>query len=175
MTRVQMCSEHPGLIVRHHEFENFPTGTTPHTTAPLDYLILALSILLKPFSAHPIDVAGAFISPLLALFGGLFLWCWSVKLRYRWVMLILYAVSPILVHGTELGRPDHQSLLILLVTIAICAECRLQDLQATCSARSFGRDRGLEPAAPCSRSDAIRESRIACHVRAWSLISAVAW
>src|SRR5262245_64808400 len=36
-------------------------------------------------------------------------------------MLILYAISPILVHGTELGRPDHQSLLILLVAIAICA------------------------------------------------------
>jgi hypothetical protein len=126
MTRVQMCSEHPGLIVRHHEFENFPTGTTPHTTAPLDYLILALSILLKPLSAHPIDLAGAFISPLLALFGGWFLWWWSVKLRYRWVMLILYALSPILVHGTELGRPDHQSLLILLVTIAICAEWSLK-------------------------------------------------
>jgi len=27
-----------------------------------------------------------------------------------------------LVHGTELGRPDHQSLSMLLVTIAICAE-----------------------------------------------------
>jgi len=37
-------------------------------------------------------------------------------------MLILYAISPILVHGTALGRPDHQSLSILLVTIAICAE-----------------------------------------------------
>ena len=45
-----------------------------------------------------------------------------MKFRYRWVMLILYAISPILVHGTELGRPDHQSLLMLLVTIAICAE-----------------------------------------------------
>jgi hypothetical protein len=44
MTRVRMCSEHPGLIVRHHDFENFPAGTTPHTTAPFDYLILALSI-----------------------------------------------------------------------------------------------------------------------------------
>ena len=50
----------------------------------------------------------------------------SVKLRYRWMMLILYAISPILVHGTELGRPDHQSLLMLLVTIAICAEWSLQ-------------------------------------------------
>jgi hypothetical protein len=49
MTRVRMCSKHPGLIVRHHDFENFPTGTTPHTTVPLDYLILGLSTLLKPF------------------------------------------------------------------------------------------------------------------------------
>jgi hypothetical protein len=122
MTRVQMCSEHPGLIVRHQSFENFPIGTTPHTTAPLDYLILALSVFVKLFSAHAIDLAGAFVSPLLALLGGWFLWWWSVKFRYRWVMLILYAISPILVHGTELGRPDHQSLLLLLVTIAICAE-----------------------------------------------------
>jgi hypothetical protein len=124
MTRVRMCSEHPGLILRHHDFENFPAGTTPHTTAPLDYLILALSIFLKPFSAHAIDMAGAFISPLLALLGGWFLWWWSkrIKLRYRWVMLILYVISPILVHGTELGRPDHQSLLMLLITIAVCTE-----------------------------------------------------
>jgi hypothetical protein len=128
MTRVQMCSRHPGLVVRHHDFENFPNGTTPHTTAPLDYLILALSILLKPFTAHALDLAGALISPLLALLGGWFLWCWSkrMKLRYRWVMLMLYAISPILVHGTELGRPDHQSLLMLLVTIVVCAEWRLR-------------------------------------------------
>ena len=121
MTRVQMCAEKPGLIVRHHAFENFPQGTTPHTTAPLDYLILGLSIVLKPFTAHALDFAGAFVSPLLALVGGWFLWWWSrrMRFRYRWVMLILYAISPILVHGTELGRPDHQSLLILLVTMAI--------------------------------------------------------
>jgi hypothetical protein len=126
MTRVRMCSEHPGLIVRHHDFENFPTGTTPHTTAPLDYLILALSILLKPFTAHSLDLAGALISPLLALLGGWFLWWWSAKFRYRWITLIVYAISPIVVHGTELGRPDHQSLLMLLVTVAICAEWSLQ-------------------------------------------------
>ena len=124
MTRVQMCAAKPGLIVRHHAFENFPEGTTPHTTAPFDYLILGLSLLLKPFSAHALELAGTFVSPLLALFGGWFLWWWSrrMKFRYRWVMLILYAISPILVHGTELGRPDHQSLSMLLVTIAICAE-----------------------------------------------------
>src|SRR5678815_4109241 len=53
-----------------------------------------------------------------------------MKFRYRWVMLIIYAISPILVHGTQLGRPDHQSLLILLVAIAICADWSSQTLQA---------------------------------------------
>jgi len=133
MTRVQMCSAHPGLIVRHHNFENFPTGTTPHTTAPLDYLILALAVALKPFTSHAIDLAGALISPLLALVGGWFLWWWSrrMNLRYRWTMLILYTISPILVHATKLGRPDHQSVVVLLVIVAICAEWTLQFKQPT--------------------------------------------
>jgi hypothetical protein len=148
MTRVRMCSEHPGLIVRRHDFENFPTGTTPHTTASFDYLILTLSIFLKPLTAHAIDVAGALISPLLALLGGWFLWWWSVKFRYRWVMLILYSISPILVHGTELGRPDHQSLLMLLVMIAICAEW--SSAQAADTAASTD-------------------------IRSWSIVSGVAW
>ncbi len=139
MMRAQLLREKPGLIIRHHEFENFPQGTTPHTTAPLDYLIVALSLFLNPFTAHPLDLAGAFVSPLLALFGAWFLWWWSrrMKFRYGWVMLILYAISPILVHGTELGRPDHQSLLILLVAIAICAEWSAQTLQPAKAASAW--------------------------------------
>jgi hypothetical protein len=129
MTRVRMCAEQPGLVVRHHQFENFPQGTTPHTTAPLDYLIVGLSILLKPFTAQSLDLAGALISPVLALGGAWFLWWWArrMRFRFRWVLLSLYAISPILVHGTELGRPDHQSLLMLLVTMAVCAEWTLQN------------------------------------------------
>jgi hypothetical protein len=122
-----MCLEQPGLILRHHAFENFPNGTTPHTTAPLDYLIAALSVMLKPVTSRPLDLAGAIVSPLLALVTGGFLWWWSRKagLRYRGVLLLLFAVSPILVHGTELGRPDHQSLLIALIAVAVCAEWSL--------------------------------------------------
>lgn len=133
MTRVRMCAEHPGLIIRHHRFENFPRGTTPHTTAPLDYLILSLSILLSPFTAHALDLAGALISPLFALIGAWFLWWWArrMRFRYRWALLTLFAISPILVHGTELGRPDHQSLLMLLITIAVCAEWSLQNEKST--------------------------------------------
>ncbi len=139
MTRAQLVREKPGLIIRHHEFENFPQGTIPHTTAPLDYLIVALSLFLNPFTAHALDLAGAFVSPLLALFGAWFLWWWSrrMKFRYGWLMLILYAISPILVHGTELGRPDHQSLLILLVAIAICAEWSSQTLQPAKAANAW--------------------------------------
>src|SRR2546430_9404302 len=64
MTRVRLCEKNPGLIVRHHDFENYPNGITPHTTAPLDYLILAFSIFLTPFTAQALDLAGALISPL---------------------------------------------------------------------------------------------------------------
>jgi hypothetical protein len=49
-----------------------------------------------------------------------------MKFRDGWAMLLLYAISPILVQGTELGRPDHQSLLMLLVTVGICAEWNLR-------------------------------------------------
>jgi hypothetical protein len=86
-------------------------------------------------------VACALISPLLALLGGWFLWWWSkrMKFRYRWVMLIVYAISPILVQGTELGRPDHQSLLILLAAIAICAEWSLQAGEGSVSATDRSR------------------------------------
>src|SRR5204862_5159564 len=129
----------------------------------LDYLILALALPLKLFTTQPLDMAGALVSPLLALAAAWFLWWWSrqMKFRYRWVMLILFAISPILVHGTALGRPDHQSLLILLVTIAICAEWTLQNLQVTSWLTSSNADSALETAAaPCSQDDAIRESRI---------------
>ena len=128
MTRVRMCEKNPGLIIRHHDFENYPKGIASHTTAPLDYAILALALMLKPFTSQPLDLAGAIISPLFGLLAGWFLWWWARQMQFpfRGCMLTLYALSPILVHGTELGRPDHQSLLILLVLIAIAAEWRLQ-------------------------------------------------
>ncbi len=162
MTRVQMCRAKPGLIVRHHTFENFPQGTIPHTTAPLDYLIFGLSLLLNPFTAHTLDLAGAFISPLLALLGGWFLWWWSrrMKFRYRWVMLVLYAISPILVQGTELGRPDHQSLSVLLVTIAICAEW---------SSRTKAADQ------PSPRGYGLASTAASTDYDRWSVVSGIAW
>lgn len=127
MSRARICYEHPGTVVRRHDFENYPCGISPHTTAPFDYLIVALAAALSPLTKNALDLAGAFISPLLGLGGGIFLYWWLLKnqVRFRWAALLLYAASPILVHGTALGRPDHQSLLIVLTMIGICAEISL--------------------------------------------------
>jgi hypothetical protein len=127
MTRVRICLEHAGTIVRHHEFENFPAGTTPHTTAPFDYLIAGLSAGLSLVTTRSRDLAGAIVSPLLALATGWFLWWWSrrTRLPYRGALLLLFAISPIPVHATELGRPDHQSLVLALIAVALCAEWTL--------------------------------------------------
>ena len=124
MTRARICFEHPGTIVRRHDFENFPNGTSPHTTAPFDYLIVALAAALMPLSKNALDLAGAIVSPLLSIALGIFLCWWTrkMRLRFRWGSLILYGASPMLAHGFALGRPDHQSLLIALITVALCAE-----------------------------------------------------
>lgn len=118
MQRAAIIANHPGTIIHAHDFENHPQGTVPHTTAPMDYLIAALGVVIRP-----LDVAGAWISPLLGLLTLLFLFFWSraLDLRPRWPMLILFAISPALTHAFALGRPDHQSLLVALTTIALAS------------------------------------------------------
>ena len=132
MTRARMVAEHPGLIVRQHDFENFPAGISPHTTAPFDYLIVGLARALQPLTAQPLDLAGAIVSPLLALGAGWFLWWWSRRIAWpgRAAALLLYALSAILAHGTALGRPDQQSLLIVALLVALAAEWTLQEKPA---------------------------------------------
>jgi hypothetical protein len=163
MTRAQIVVEHPWTIVRHHDFENWPQGTKPHTTAPLDYLIVGLkggldlgfgifdSKHTSILHSQTLDVAGAIVSPLLGVAGTLFLglWLWRFRVRYGGMALLLYAVCPILVHGTLLGRPDHQALLIFLLTIAGGCE--------------------LAMAAPAV------EGVAAINRRTWGIVSAVAW
>ena len=123
MTRVVEVLEKPGTVLRHHDFENWPVGTMPHATAPLDYLIASLA-----WVGGNIDLAGAVTPILLALASGFILWKWVAPFRLltQIAVLLLFAVSPILVHGTVLGRPDHQALLIFLVIAAFATEWKLQ-------------------------------------------------
>lgn len=123
MTRVKEVLQHWGLV-HYHAWENFPTGTWPHTTAPMDYLIAAIALVLKPFMPDYVDMAGAIVSPILGVLITAFLALWARELnqQYRKMMLLVASLSPILVHGTCLGRPDHQSLQMLLIVIGIGAE-----------------------------------------------------
>jgi len=118
LQRAALVAAHPGMIIRTHEFENYPAGTVPHTTAPMDYLIAGLSVMVQP-----LDRAGAWISPLLGLFTVLFLFFWArgLELRPRWPMLLLFCISPALTHAFALGRPDHQSLLAALTVVALAS------------------------------------------------------
>jgi len=122
MTRVRQLCEHPLAPVRHHDFENYPEGTQPHTTSPLDYLIAGLAGVMGWFSGDALPLAGAWISPILGLGTMVFLAVWCRGRPFGGTTIILLAVSPIVSHGFLLGRPDHQSLLMLLITIALVAE-----------------------------------------------------
>jgi len=125
MTRVRLLQEHPFAPIRHHDFENYPVGTRPHTTAPLDYLIAWLASVFSPFFGNPLELAGAWVSPLLGLVTLAFLFLWGKGTPFAAATVIVLAVSPIIAHGFLLGRPDHQSLLLLLIAIALAAEIRI--------------------------------------------------
>jgi hypothetical protein len=122
MTRVAEVAQTPWRPVRFHAFENAPVGVTPHTTAPLDWVIVGLAGVMGSR-----DLAGAWVSPLLGTVLLLFLggWVWFLQRPYGFALLLVVAVSPILVHGFTFGRPDHQSLILLLVGIALAAELAL--------------------------------------------------
>jgi hypothetical protein len=123
MTRVREILQGWGII-HYHMFENYPYGIWPHTTAPFDYLIVAIAMMLKPFTTDYLDIAGAIVSPILGVMTTAFLALWARELnqQYRKLMLLLASLSPILVHGTELGRPAHHSLQIFLLAVGIGAE-----------------------------------------------------
>ncbi len=140
MTRARMVAEGDAITIHHHDFENYPDGTLPHTTAPLDWLIAAGKILAKAglriiggselLKAQSLDVAGAVLPPFLGALACAAL----VLMLYRADEKgsrsgavaggLLLAVSPIAVHGTLLGRPDHQALLIPLIAVALAGELR---------------------------------------------------
>ncbi len=120
MTRAALVLRGEGPSVRFHAFENAPDGIRTHTTAPLDWLIVAGSLFLPS-----LDLAGAWISPAL---GGIFLALvagWARRRKFGGAALAVLCFSPVVAHGFSIGRPDHQSLLMLLTGVALAAEWAL--------------------------------------------------
>lgn len=128
MARVQRLAEHPLKPLRWHDFENYPDGIRAHTTSLFDYLTLGLSVALRPFTDRPLDLAGVWISPVLGIALLAFLWWWCglyLNVTARLFTLLAYALLPTMAWGQNIGRPDHQSLILLLVTVAVGLETRL--------------------------------------------------
>lgn len=143
MTRARMLVEQGQISIRAHAFENHPEGILTHTTMPLDVLIAGLKVgcdhlvelipVLRTsvLRTQTLDVAGALVSPLLGALTCLMLGIWARGLRLPFAawggVPLFFAISPILVHATVLGRPDHQSLILFFVTAAWCLGVRPSD------------------------------------------------
>lgn len=127
MERVRQVETSGGRPVRFHHFENAPLGIVSHATSPLDYLILALSLPIRPFTSpqNARDLAGAWISPAVGLATLVLLIVLLRGLRGRWWVAFAYSVLPALSWAQNIGRPDHQSLLTALLALALAAEWRL--------------------------------------------------
>ena len=125
LARVQRILRGQGLAQNHFKVENWPEGLTPSTTAPFDYVILALWAPLALVTRYPLDWAGAVVSPLLGL--GLVAFWLAVRSRCfqpaaRAVLVAGLALIPELVWATAFGRPRHQSLIVALIAAALTIE-----------------------------------------------------
>ncbi len=140
MTRARLLVEEGAWSIRRHDFENHPEGIVPHTTAPMDLVIAGLKGILdfgfslgdspSVLRGQTLDLAGALSGPLLGMLTCLALAAALPKSepgqRGRVLAAVgFFAISPIAVHGGLLGRPDHQSLLLALLAVALALELRL--------------------------------------------------
>jgi hypothetical protein len=125
LARVQRILNGQGLLQNHFDVENWPEGLVPSTTAPFDYAILLLYFPLWLFTKHPLDWAGALVSPALwiALAGfWLLIRSREFTLLGRGLLIAGSAVLPSLIWATAFGRPRHQSLILALMAMGLTAE-----------------------------------------------------
>ena len=134
LARVQRILHGQGLIQNHFKVENWPEGLTPSTTAPFDYAILLLYAPLSLFTSHPLDWAGALVSPALWV-GLVFFWTLfrsrEFNLAGRALFLIGSAALPAFIWATACGRPRHQSLILALMAIGLTAEYERWQIELT--------------------------------------------
>jgi hypothetical protein len=125
LARVQRILRGQGLIQNHFTVENWPEGLTPSTTATFDYAILLLYAPLALVTSHPLDWAGALISPALWL-GLVLFWFFfrsrAFNLAGRALFVLGSASLPQIIWATAFGRPRHQSLILALLALGLTAE-----------------------------------------------------
>ncbi len=134
LARVQRILRGQGLLQNHFAVENWPDGLVPSTTAPFDYVILLLYAPLALFTNHPLDWAGALVSP--ALWGAIMLFWMLMRSRQftlagRAVLLLGSAALPAFIWATACGRPRHQSLILALMAMGLTAEFERWQIELT--------------------------------------------
>jgi hypothetical protein len=125
LARVQRILDGQGLLQNHFSVENWPEGLTPSTTAPFDYAILVLYFPLWLITKHPLDWAGALVSPALwlALVGfWMLIRSREFNLLGRALLIAGTSALPALIWATAVGRPRHQSLILVLIAMGLTAE-----------------------------------------------------
>jgi hypothetical protein len=134
LARVQRILNGQGLLQNHFTAENWPEGLTPSTTAPFDYAILLLYFPLWLFTKHPLDWAGALVSPALwiALVGfWMLIRSREFNLVGRALLIAGSAALPAIIWATACGRPRHQSLILVLMAMGFTAEYERWQLELT--------------------------------------------
>ncbi len=134
LARVRRILNGEGLLQNHFAVENWPEGLVPSTTAPFDYAILLLYFPLWFFTKHPLDWAGALVSPALwiALVGfWLLIRSREFTVLGRGLLIAGSAVLPSLIWATSFGRPRHQSLILALIAMGLTAEYERWQLELT--------------------------------------------
>jgi hypothetical protein len=134
LARVQRILHGQGLIQNHFTVENWPEGLTPSTTAPFDYAILLLYAPLWLITRHPLDWAGALVSPALWIALILFWMLFRSRefnLAGRVVFLIGSTGLPAFIWATACGRPRHQSLILALMAMGLTAEYERWQIELT--------------------------------------------
>jgi hypothetical protein len=134
LARVQRILDGQRLIQNHFKVENWPEGIIPSTTAPFDYVILLLYGPLALFTSHPLDWAGALVSP--ALWVGLVIFWMLFRSREfnlvgRALFLLGSAALPAFIWATACGRPRHQSLILALMAMGLTAEYERWQIELT--------------------------------------------
>lgn len=132
MNRVRELDRAGWKPVLYHAWENHPSGVWTHTTMPMDAGIFLLARFFR--GPEALSFAGAWVSPILGLFLIGLLGAWLIWGRQPgwYVALLLAAVSPVWAHGFAVGRPDHQSLLLLMAGAAGIAQVEALRRRSAC-------------------------------------------
>ncbi|MFH1417624.1 MAG: hypothetical protein ABII12_04975 [Planctomycetota bacterium] len=112
------------LLIRHTEEINAPIGVTLHWTAPMDYLLASVGILLRPVinASSQLDVAWAWLPVCLGA-AYVVVMIGMMRRGFGWQAAImaglLVALSPCFHRVFRLGHPDHHCLVELLLLVAL--------------------------------------------------------